>query len=378
MFQHCYKLEEDGEKMKKTLLFFTVAFLLVGLVSCDTFRRYTITVSLDRHPVLIIVNATGQPIDLSSPVPGSLAHGARAMFSIPSLDAGAKQVNVEYRIGGFSFGNQVAVTSDMTVTLTERPPVATVINNTGFPITITSPSRHVLSNGGRIVLPKQSPTANQLSVTYAVDASQFQFSEQVTINDDDVTLTLTRRPPRVTVVNGTGHTIQVAGRGPLSNGGNFSFFKQSATANPVHAFTYTVGISQMPFTEQVSVTTSDVTLNLTRRPPNITIANRTGVTIHNVFIRNSAGSPPWGAVNILGLQLNPDGTVARMGTPPGTLVGSITNGDNFRFWTGHLEGHINPATFDVRLDDTHGVSYVMNNVSFGNDITLTFTQAHRP
>jgi len=364
--------------MKKSLLFFIATFLLVGLVSCDTFRRYTITVSLDRHPVLTIVNATGQPINLSSPVPGSLAQGARAMFSIPSLDADARQVYVEYRIGGFSFANQVTVTSDMTVTLTERPPVATVINNTGFPITITSPGRHTLVSGGRIDFPKQTPTANQLSVTYAVETSQFQFSEQVTINDDDVTLTLTRRPPRVTVVNGTGSTIQVTGRGPLFNGGNFSFFKQSPAANPVHTFTYTVGVSRMPFTEQVSVTTSDVTLNLTRRPPYITIANRTGVTINNVFIRNSAGSPPWGSVNILGLQLNPDGTVLRVGAAPGDLVGSLTNGDNFRFWTGHLEGHINPATFDVRLDDTHGVSYVMSSVSFGNDITLTFTQAHRP
>jgi len=364
--------------MKKSLLFFTTAFLLVGLVSCDTLRRYTITVSLDRHPVLTIVNATGLPIFLSSPVPGSLDHGARATFSIPSLDADARQVNVEYHIGLFPFGSQITVTSDMTVTLTERPPVATVINNTGFPITITSPGRHTLVNGGRVNVPKQSPTANQLSVTYAVDTSQFQFSEQVTINNDDVTLTLTRVPPRVTVVNGTGHTIQVTGRGSLSNGGNFSFFKQSPTANPVHTFTYTVGVSGMPFTEQVSVTTSDVTLNLTRRPPNITIANRTGVTINNVFIRNSAGSLPWGSVNILGLRVNPDGTVYRMGTPPGDLVGSITNGDNHTFWTGHLHGHIDPATFDVRLDDTHGVSYVMSGISFGNDITLTFTQAHRP
>ena len=72
-------------------------------------------------------------------------------------------------------------------------------------------------------------------------------------------------------------------------------------------------------------------------------------------------------MNILGLQLNPDGTVLRLGAAPGDLVGSITSGDNITFWTGHLEGHINPATFDVRLDDTHGVSYVMNGIVFGAD-----------
>jgi len=362
--------------MKKMTFVLALAFLTVGFVSCNTTIRSTTTVTVDRHPALTIVNNTGHEVRITSPSQSNVTSGAATRFHTPSRSGG--QFYVEYLIGGFSWRQQVTVTGDMMVTLTERPPIATVINNTGFPITITSPARHTLVNGGRVNVPKQSPTANQLSVTYAVDTSQFQFTEQVTINDDDVTLTLTRRPPRVTVVNGTGHTIQVAGRGPLSNGGNFSFFKQSATANPVHAFTYTVGISQMPFTDQVSVTTSDVTLNLTRRPPNITIANRTGVTIHNVMIRNSAGNPPWGQVNILGLQLNPDGTVLRVGTPPGDLVGSITNGDNFTFWTGHLAGHINPATFDVRLDDTHGVSYVMSGVSFGNDITLTFTQAHRP
>jgi len=362
--------------MKKSLLLLVLAFLLVGLVSCNTTTWRTATVTVDRHPVLTIINRTGHSIRVASPGSGNVANGGTTRFHTPSRDGG--QFYVEHFIGRFSWRQQVTVTSDTTVTLTERPPVATVINNTGFPITITSPSRHTLVNGGRVAVPKQSPTANQLSVTYAVDASQFQFTEQVTINDDDVTLTLTRRPPRISVVNGTGHAVQVTGRGPLSSGGNFSFFKQSPTANPVHAFTYTVGVSRMPFTEQVSVTTSDVTLNLTRRPPNVTIANRTGVTINNVMIRNSAGNTPWGQMNILGLQLRPDGTVLRVGTPPGDLVGSITNGDNFTFWTGHLEGHINPATFDIRLDDTHGVSYVMSGISFGNDITLTFTQAHRP
>jgi len=212
-----------------------------------------------------------------------------------------------------------------------------------------------------------------------VDASQFQFTEQVTINNDDVTLTLTRRPPRVTVVNGTGHAARIISPLPMSlaNGGTFSFFKQSPTAPPLHTITYMVGVSRMQFYHQVSITNNDVTLTLTRRPPHITIVNNTGVTVTNIFIRNSGRL--WGDLNLLGFQLNPDGvTVSRIGTRPGELAGSLTNRDSFTIWTGHLEGHIDPGAFDVRLDDTHGVSYVMSNVTFGADITLTFTQAHRP
>ena len=287
--------------MKKSLLLLVLAFLLVGLVSCNTTTWRTATVTVDRHPVLTIINRTGHSIRVASPGSGNVANGGTTRFHTPSRDGG--QFYVEHFIGRFSWRQQVTVTSDTTVTLTERPPVATVINNTGFPITITSPSRHTLVNGGRVAVPKQSPTANQLSVTYAVDASQFQFSEQVTINDDDVTLTLTRSPPYVTVVNNTG------------------------------------------------------------------------VTITNVFIR-SPGSP-WEPRNILGLSLF---LAAGYWPRPGDLVGSITNGERVTFWTGYLSEFIDigRGVFDIRLDDTHGISYVMNNVAIPSDRTLTFTQAHRP
>jgi len=362
--------------MKKITAVLILAFLAVGFVSCNTTSWRTATVSVDRHPTLTIVNRTGHAVRISSPGSGNVAEGAFIRFNAPSQGGG--QFYVEHFIGEWSWSQQVTVTNDTTVTLTERPPVITVINNTGFPVNITSPFQQSLANGARFFHPKQSRATNPLhTITYTVGGIPVQLNEQVTINNDDVTLTLTRRPPGVTVVNNTGHPIVVTSpfQQSLANGARGFHLMPNRTTNPV---TYMVGGVQ--FSEQLTINDDDITLTLTRSPPNITIVNNTGVTIVNVFIRTPG--TPWGALNLLGIQLNPDGSLINLRPPPGALAGSLTNMDRFTFWTGHLASErdiqVGHGVFDIRLDDTHGVSYVMNNVAIPGDRTLTFTQAHRP
>jgi len=357
--------------MKKITTVLILVLMAICLISCDTFSRRTISVSVDRHPILTLENQTGFPIQLTSPLSTNINHGAITRF-YPSPGGG--QVNVSYVIGGYSFNSQVNVMNDIRVTLTERPPQVSIVNNTGFPITLTSPIRQSLANGANVSHFRRG----EVNVVYTIGG--YSFSSQITTETDDMTLALTERPPGVNIINNTGFPIMLTSpiRQPLASGGSVFHLRESPTGNPQHTVTYTVG--PISFSEQVSINNADVTLSLTRSPPRITLVNNTGVTIINVFIRNPG--TPWGAVNILGIQLNPDGTVLRHTPMPGDLVGSLTNMDRFTFWMGHLGGitGLDPGMgrFDIRLDDTHGVSYVMNNVAITNDVTLTFTQTHRP
>ena len=291
--------------MKKLFTALTLTFVVGILASCalDTMIRRTATVSVDRHPFLIIENQTGFPVRLASPATGNLNHGGTTRLQPTS----GELVDIEYFIGGYSFRQQVNVTSDLAVTLTERPPGVTIVNNTGVFITLTTPIQQNLGIGDSVFHLRQSPDGDpQHTVSYR--AGTLLFHEQIAINDEDVTLSLTRRPPSITVVNNTG------------------------------------------------------------------------LTITNVFVRNPG--MPWGSgvanVNVLGIQLYPDGRLAALQPPPGSLVGSILNTERFTFWTGHLDGLVG-GVFDIRLD-THGAvdSFVINNTNVTNDVTLTFTQAHRP
>jgi len=288
--------------MKKITIALILILMMISLISCDTLIRKTATVSVDRHPILTVENQTGFPILISSPVSGGINYGDITRFQPPGY-----QVDIVYSIGGYSFRQQVTVTDDMMVRLTERPPGVTIVNNTGVFITITSPIRHNLGIGGSVFHLRQSPGDN-----------------------------------------------------------------------PLHTISYTAGA--LLFHEQVTIDNDDVTLSLTRRPPSITVVNNTGLTITNVFVRNPGTA--WGSgiagINVLGIQLYEDGRLASLQPPPGSLVGSILNAEGFTFWTGHLDGLVG-GVFDIRLD-THGAvdSFVINNVNVTSDVTLTFTQAHRP
>ena len=349
-------------------------FVSLGLISCDTIERKTITVSVDRHPTLVIVNQTGHPVTITAPVSSSLAVGGQALFQPPETN---RSIDVSYTIGGIEFTEQVTMeNADATITLTRRPPTVTLVNQTGHPVIMTAPAHSNVAVGASHDF--LTPSGQALNIAYLIGG--FSFNQQVTVTDD-MTVNLTERPPELTIVNNTGVPISL--KSPISRpllppGASVSHLKQSRAVNPLHTVSYTAGL--VSFHEQVRLDNQDVTLSLTRRPPELTIVNNTGVTIVNVFIRNLG--TPWGAVNMLGIQLNPDGTLIDLRPPPGALAGSLTNMDRFTFWVGHLfatqELNLGTTTVDIRLDDTHGVSYVMNNVDITSDRTLTFTQAHRP
>jgi hypothetical protein len=189
------------DKMKKITTFF-ILVMLISFVSCDTITHFTVRVSVDRNPTLIIENQTGHPVLVTAPVPLSIANGERTQFQPTETN---RSIDVAYRIGQIQFTEQVTMNNaDATVTLTKRPPTIVVVNQTEHDVAITAPVPLSITNGKNAqFLP---PALNQIiNITYSIGL--MQFTEQVTMNNQDVTVTLTRRPPTLTVVNNVGATI---------------------------------------------------------------------------------------------------------------------------------------------------------------------------
>jgi len=181
------------------------------------------------------------------------------------------------------------------------------------------------------------------------------------------------RLPMLFVVNQTGYPVTLIApvQASINNNGRSQF--QPMEINRTIDVTYSIGRAQ--YTEQVTMKDEDATVTLTKRPANVTIANNTGSTVNVVFIRIPGSG--WTGPNILNLQLNADGTLAQAqaGVQSTELRGSITNRDSFKFWTGNVD--LTGNTFDIRIDDVQGNSYVKGNVQITNDITLTFTQSDK-
>jgi hypothetical protein len=116
--------------MKKHAFFILV--ILISFVSCDTLTRYTIGVSVDREPVLTIINRTGYDVDLDSPVSGKIKKGETTQCQPPETRG---IITVAYKIGLMYFTERVTMDNqDATVTLTRFPPTLTIVNNTGVTI----------------------------------------------------------------------------------------------------------------------------------------------------------------------------------------------------------------------------------------------------
>jgi len=117
--------------MKKITTFF-ILVILICFVSCDTITHYTVKVSADKNPALIIENRTGYPVVVTAPVSSSINNEASTLFQ-PAVTRGT--ISVTYRIGRIQFTEQVNMNNrDVTVTLTRSPPWLTVVNNTGVTI----------------------------------------------------------------------------------------------------------------------------------------------------------------------------------------------------------------------------------------------------
>jgi hypothetical protein len=94
--------------------------------------------------------------------------------------------------------------ADATVTLTKRPPTITVVNQTGYKVSLSVPERTDMDDGASKDF--LAPGVNQIiGVTYTI--GRMTISEQVNMRDRDVTVTLTRKPPTLTIVNNVGATI---------------------------------------------------------------------------------------------------------------------------------------------------------------------------
>lgn len=329
----------------------------------------------DRHPTLTMENKTGIPIRITAPAAQAVDNGAIIYWSLPELDQN-RNIAVNYSVNDYTFTKNVELNADVTLLLTEKPPTVTVVNNTGYPVNVSSPFSSSIANGETYVYPKQSRTTSPLhTVTYRI--GELQYDEQVTINDVDVTLSLTKRPPTLTVINNTGYQVNVSSpfRSSLANGEKYAYLRQSA--NPLHTVNYRISLAKYnaDYSEQTTVNNNDVTLTLTKGPPMVTVTNNTGYTVNLVFLRNTGTN--WPSENILTIKVKPDGTLdtTQATVQAGERRGSITNREDFKFWFGNFD--VKPEKCDIRIDDVQGNSYVKSNVQITKDMTLTFTQSDK-
>jgi hypothetical protein len=191
------------------------------------------------------------------------------------------------------------------------------------------------------------------------------------MSNADATVTLTKRPPSLIVVNQTGYQITVTApvSNTIANGERIQFLPQ--VLNRSIAINYTIGLMQL--SEQAIVSNQDVTVTLTRRPPTLTVVNNVGATINTIFMR-APGSPSWTGGNIVisGGTVNLRASGTALATD---ISGSIVNRDSMQIWMGNIS--LSGDRFDIRIDDVQGNTYVKSNVQITNDITLTFTQSDK-
>jgi len=187
--------------MKKITTCF-ILVLLFGFVSCDTTTHYVVRVPVDRNPTLRIENQTGYPVVGTSPQSFNINNGASTQFQPAETN---RSFDVTYSIGQISFTEQVIMNNtDATVILTKRPPTITVVNQTGYLVELSSPFSTNMSIGeSKNFL---SPVSDQnIDINYTI--GRMRFAERVSMSNQDVTVTLTRKPPTLTIVNNVGATI---------------------------------------------------------------------------------------------------------------------------------------------------------------------------
>ena len=183
-------------------------------------------------------------------------------------------------------------------TLNVSIPTLTIVNDTGHPVVVSAPLSSSLSHGARI---QTLPTDANRNIDIVYMIEQAQFTEQVTMNNANAIVTLTKRPPTITVVNHTGYQAAVTAPGSanIANSANAYFLFQATETIQNINVVYT--IEQIQFTEQVGVSNTDVTVTLTQKPAAITVVNQTGRPVvltapvsRSLFIGNNAQflSPP--------------------------------------------------------------------------------------
>ncbi|WP_461255337.1 hypothetical protein [Treponema sp. R80B11-R83G3] len=352
--------------MKKLTAFF-IFVILISFVSCDTVTHYTLKVSVDRNPTLIIENRTGYPVIVNAPVSSNITNGASTQFQ-PTETRGT--INVTYRIGPIQFTEQATMNNaDVTVTLTKRPPIITVINQTGQQVSLTAPVAAVSNINSGEKTEFLAPALNQvINITYRI--GQVQFTEQAIMDNADVTVTLTKSPLTLTVINQTGYQVFVTT--PISSNIDIGA-RTGFLVPPASNIDITYSIGQAQYTEKVTMRNENSTVTLTKKPAMLTIVNNVGATINTIFLR-TPGSPTWVGGNIV-IRGGTVQLAAAGGAQTGDISGSIVNRDSMKIWLGNIP--ISGNVFDIRIDDVQTNTYVKSNVQVNNDMTLTFTQADK-
>jgi len=272
----------------------------------------------DLYPILVMQNNTEFPITVTSPISAQIKIGSNTIYQVPELTNDNK-CTVSYSMGQYRFDKEIMLRGRDTLKLS-RPPMVTVQNNTGFPVTIKINSSVTAKNNTK------SPT------------------------------TITTSPSEEIVADGN-HS-----RGYLKS--NVNEIKQ--------IISYMSG--KYVFNKEVMVYDKDIIMTLTEkdRPPIVTVQNNTGNNVNLVFLRNPGLT--WlirdkDHRGMLSIPLH-DATKAQ--------INSFTNKESFRFWLGDFEGWVEPYKYYVRIDGVDGISYVKNDVEITEDVTITFSPEDKP
>jgi len=321
----------------------------------------------------------------------------------------------------------------------DKNPTLTIINQTGYQVTVTAPLSTSINHGARTQC--QPREANQnMNVTYTIN--RIPFTEQVTWNNTDTTVTLTKRPPTLAVLNQTGYSVVVTApvSSSIANGVSSQFLLTEAH----QSINVTYRIEQIEFTEQATMNDADAAVTLTKKPPTVTVVNQTGrpvslsspqhsnldigqrtqflspvltgnfnityssgkmrlteqVTMNNqdVTVNLTAGAPTLTIVNNTGqgnnvniIQFQIPGNREWIGgnatirdnefylvegtALQGVRTQLLANGESWPLWLGNLD--LSGNTFNIRLQTPSDTIFQKNNVRITSDMTLTFTANDR-
>jgi len=107
----------------------------------------------------------------------------------------------------FDFQGETLTTSTpITFTAQDKLPILYVVNQTGYPVTLIAPIQKSINDKERIQF---QPMEMNRSIDVIYTIGQAKYTEQVTMNNRDATVTLTKKPPTLTIVNNVGATINM-------------------------------------------------------------------------------------------------------------------------------------------------------------------------
>jgi hypothetical protein len=120
-----------------------------------------------------------------------------------------QNVPINYSTSQVPFFGQDTVlksSSPITFTVQDRLPILFVVNQTGYPVNLVSPTTGSIANNARTQF---QPMEMNRAIDVVYSIGQASYTEQVTMNNADATVTLTKKPPNITITNNVGATINM-------------------------------------------------------------------------------------------------------------------------------------------------------------------------